>query len=454
MNEKSLKIEETDDKKPAFAKFTKGFQNNLVKLIIKDRAFASQMQEVIELSYFEEAHHQIMVESIFKYKDKYGCQPAIDTVDVLFSHELKNIDPIKKNAIQTFWSNFKKNMHIDDVDYHIKTALDFCRSKKILACIRDNADQLYESNIDGFMEALNKSSALGSSNNFGHDYHEDFEKRYEKDHREPITLGWDVLDDKSKGGIGKGEVMIYVAPQSQGKTSRMVYTCMQNLLAGRNVVYFTLEMSESEIGQKFDAALAEMHMDQLMANKEAIRKKLEELPGKLKIIEEEYCVSTPRRMFNKVKKLEDNGFMVDLVAIDYMDICAPTKAMRDDDGMVGGVQVYAEVKTLTKRGGYRTLSAAQTNREGAEAQIITPKHFEGMFKRFNPCHLVVGFSRYGKVSCLKTRVGPQFLLEETKDLGRMRIELYEIDDDNNPESSVNVVNELDKFLKGKKHKQQ
>jgi hypothetical protein len=221
----------------------------------------------------------------------------------------------------------------------------------------------------------------------------------------------------------------FIVTNNSGKTARMIYTSCKNLQKGLNVAYFTLEMSEVEIGQRFDACLTEIHLEELVNNKEAIRSKLEELPGKLRIIEEEYCSTTPRRIFNKVKKLEETGFPVDLVVIDYADITAPTKSMKDDDGMVGGVQVYSEIKTLTQRFWKRTLTAAQTNREGAEAEVITPKHFEGMFKRFNPCHFVVGFSKYGKVKELKTRVGPAFLLNEEKDLGRVRTFITKIDDD-------------------------
>jgi hypothetical protein len=242
-----------------------------------------------------------------------------------------------------------------------------------------------------------------------------------------------------------------------GKSSRLVYTSCKNLEQGRNVVYFTLEMPEIEIGQKFDACLTEIHLEKLVENKEAIRKKLEELPGKLRIIEEEYCSSTPRRIYNKVKKLEDNGFQVDLVVIDYADVCAPTKTLKDDDGMVGGVQVYTEMKTLTQRYNKRTLTAAQTNREGAEAEIITPKHFEGMFKRFNPCHFVVGFSKYGKVKELKTRVGPPFVFGEEKDLGRVRTRLYSLEEDmdniaaqiTKSKTNKSVQHALEEFLKKK-----
>lgn len=418
--------EQDNGKKPHFSKFPPHFQTNLVKLIISDRLFAAQMQEVLELSYFEDDYLKIMVENIFKYKDKYGTHPGTEAVDMIFSPiELKNVDPIKKQQITNLWQNFQKNKKVEDHEYYMKLALDYCRSQKIKQAIVKNINDLDEANIDNFMDVLTKAAALGNSQNFGHDYVEDFEKRYEKDLRETITLGDPVADEYTNGGIARGEVFVYVAPRSKGKTSRMVRTSCKNLQIGNNVVYFHMEMLSEEIGQKFDACLAELHLSKLKENKEVIRQKLEDLPGKLKIIEEDYGTTTPRRIFNKVRKLEDSGFRVDLIVIDYMDICSPTKVMRDDDGSIGGIQVYAEVKNYAKKFGYRVLTGAQTNRKGNEAEIITSEHFEGRIARFNPCDFVVGFSSFGKASPLKTRVGEDgWVLDEERDFGKVYTKLY------------------------------
>lgn len=424
MSEATDSLAIQSNERASFSKYPEHFEKNLVKLILEDRAFAAQMQEVLDVSYFDNDYLKIIIENVFSYKDKYGTHPATDTIDMLFATQLRGIDPIKKGQVLDFWENFKRNRSVEDPEYYMKIALDFCRSEKVLQALSKSVQYLKTNEIDVFMENMTKAAALGSSQNFGHDYFEDFEKRYEKDHREPITTGWEELDEVTGGGIGKGEIFVYVAPQSSGKSSRMIYTCCKNLQQGRNVVYFTLEMSEIEIGQKFDACLSEIHLEKLRENKDSIRKCLEELPGKLRIIEEEYCSTTPRQIFNKVKKLEDTGFSVDLVAIDYADVTAPTKSVKDDDGIVGGIHVYTEMKTLAQRHQKRTLTAAQTNRDGAEADEITPKHFEGRFQRFNPCHFVVGFSKSGKVRELKTRVGPAFLLSEERDFGRVRTRIF------------------------------
>lgn len=435
------------EKQTNFSRFPPQFESNLVKLIISDRIFSSQMQEILEMSYFTEDYHRIMVEDIFKYKDKYGTHPATDTIDMLFSNsQLKDIEDLKKKEIIKFWESFKKNKKVEDSEYYMKLALDFCRSQKVMQALAANFNNLKNANIDDFMEAMTKAATLGTSQNFGHDYKEDFEKRYEKDLRETITLGDPIADEYTNGGIAKGEVFVYVAPRSKGKTSRMVRTACKNLEIGNNVAYFHMEMTSEEIGQKFDACLAEIHLTKLKENKDLIRQKIEDLPGKLKIIEEDYGTTTPRRIFNKVRKLEDSGFRVDLIVIDYMDICSPTKVLRDDDGSMGGIQVYAEVKNYAKKFGYRVLTGAQTNRKGAEAEVITNEHFEGRIARFNPCDFVIGFSAFGKASSLKTRVGEDgWVLDEERDFGKVYTKLYKQDDHD-------TIDNIDSALKNSKNK--
>ncbi len=432
------KVESTE----TFARFPDHFESNLVKLIISDRIFSSQMQEVLEMSYFVEDIHKIMVENVFKYKDKYGTHPGSDTLDMLFStSQLKEVNDSNKKEIIKFWESFKKSKKVEDSEYYMKLAIDFCRSQKVMQALAENFKNLKDANIDDFMEAMTKAASLGSSQNFGHDYKEDFEKRYEKDLRETITLGDPIADEYTNGGIAKGELFVYVAPRSKGKTSRMVQTATKNLILGNNVVYFHMEMLSAEIGQKFDACLAELHLTKLKENKEVIRAKLTDLPGKLKIIEEDYGTATPRKIFNKVRKLEDSGFRVDLIVIDYMDICSPTKVVRDDDGSMGGIQVYAEVKNYAKKWGYRVLTGAQTNRKGGEADVITSEHFEGRIARFNPCDFVVGFSSFGKASPLKTRVGEDgWILEEERDFGRVYTKLFK-------PNEHDTIDQLDSALK-------
>ena len=50
-----------------FSKFGKLFQESLVQLLLEDRPFCDQMEEVIDLEFFELAYLRGMVEIVLNY---------------------------------------------------------------------------------------------------------------------------------------------------------------------------------------------------------------------------------------------------------------------------------------------------------------------------------------------------------------------------------------------------
>ena len=62
-----------------------------------------------------------------------------------------------------------------------------------------------KANIDNAMKA-------GSDRNIGHEYNEDIEARYEANVRHPVETPWEVINEIMDGGLGKGELGVFVAP--------------------------------------------------------------------------------------------------------------------------------------------------------------------------------------------------------------------------------------------------
>ena len=54
-----------------FSNFGAKFQENLAKLIFIDRAFADQIGEVLDYSYFDVSYLQSFVEMLYDYKENY-----------------------------------------------------------------------------------------------------------------------------------------------------------------------------------------------------------------------------------------------------------------------------------------------------------------------------------------------------------------------------------------------
>ena len=78
---------------PSLGSFGKEFQEKLVQLILDDSVFASQINEVLDVSFFELKYLQVFVDYVFKYNTTYGCFPNRSTVETILRSELDKQTP-------------------------------------------------------------------------------------------------------------------------------------------------------------------------------------------------------------------------------------------------------------------------------------------------------------------------------------------------------------------------
>ena len=109
-----------------FSRYGKVFQETLAALILNDRAFCDQMQEVLKTEYFELKYLQVFIEKIFQYKEKYKVHPSSKIMTSIFRTELEDENEAVKNQTRHFFARIY-NTEVTDSDYIKLTALDFCR---------------------------------------------------------------------------------------------------------------------------------------------------------------------------------------------------------------------------------------------------------------------------------------------------------------------------------------
>ena len=67
----------------SFSRYGKTFQEGLATLILEDRAFSDQIQEVLETEYFELKYLQVFVDKVFGYKQKYNVHPTSNIITTI-----------------------------------------------------------------------------------------------------------------------------------------------------------------------------------------------------------------------------------------------------------------------------------------------------------------------------------------------------------------------------------
>ena len=159
-----------------FSKYGKSFQETLVRLILEDRPFADQIQEVLDYSFFELKYLRVFVKKIFEYKEEYKTHPSKNIVATIVRTELEDENEAVQKQVRDF---FARSMigQSSDAEYVKRTSLDFCKKQKLKEAILRSVELLQRSSYDEIRKEIDNALKLGSDNNFGHDYLRDFEER-------------------------------------------------------------------------------------------------------------------------------------------------------------------------------------------------------------------------------------------------------------------------------------
>lgn len=70
-----------------------------------------------------------------------------------------------------------------------------------------------------------------------------------------MRTGFDELDDLT-GGLYRGELAVLSGRPSMGKTAVALHMALQAARAGRNTLYFSIEMSEEEVTERILSMLS------------------------------------------------------------------------------------------------------------------------------------------------------------------------------------------------------
>ena len=113
-----------------FSKYGKQFQETLAQLVLVDRPFADQLEEVLDTSFFETKYLRVFVSKVYEYRNKYGVHPTEKIMSSILRTELDvHNDAIKKQIRDFFARSMIKN--IQDEKYIKEVSLDFCKKQKL-----------------------------------------------------------------------------------------------------------------------------------------------------------------------------------------------------------------------------------------------------------------------------------------------------------------------------------
>jgi archaellum biogenesis ATPase FlaH len=289
-----------------------------------------------------------------------------------------NVEPeVMKQCIQNLDKMFDDSKS-PDLEWLIDHTEKFCKDKAIYNAILESIHIIdgksKDKDVGSLPKMLSDALAVSFDTNIGHDYIEDYGKRYEFYHRVENKIPFDIeqFNTITNGGVPRKTLNIIMAGTGVGKSLFMCHHASACLTQNLDVLYITCEMAEERIAERIDANLMDLPMEDLKKlPADLYNKKMQQIRKKYtgRLIIKEYPTATAnanhfRALLNDLKMKKN--FQPDIIFIDYLNICASARLK-----MNASVNSYTFVKAIAEelRGlavefEVPIFSATQVNRGG------------------------------------------------------------------------------------------
>tara|TARA_R110000744_G_scaffold248351_2_gene364760 strand:+ start:2820 stop:4178 length:1359 start_codon:yes stop_codon:yes gene_type:complete len=398
-----------------FLKYGYSFQSKLIACLFKDKPFLQQIMDILEPDYFESEANKWMMSTIIDYYIDFKAQPTLEVMKVKLE-EVGN-DVLKAEVIQNL-KDAVRNFDAVDLDFVKDETIKFCKNQKIKQAITQSVELLQFGDYDGIKTKIDEAMKAGGDKDIGHDYNVDIADRYVESLRKTVKTGWDVIDDIADGGLGAGELGVFVAPAGIGKSWGLVNVAANAVKKGKTVVHYTLELNQAYVGLRFDSVFTGIPAQNLKFHQEDVEKRVKKLKGQLIVKYFPTKGATVNTIRAHIDKCTIQGFKPDIVIVDYADLLKGNgKEMRHELG-----NIYEDLRGMAGEYEIPVWTASQANRSALEEDVIGAEKIAESYSKIMTADFVISLSRKiedkiagtGRWHVIKNRFGPDGLTFPSK----------------------------------------
>jgi len=332
----------------------------------------------INQEYFSDTSEKHIFKEVKDFIEKYKTMPTKEALVINFVESKTLTEEQVRNCVDLVNEIHKHKDEPTETQWLTEQTEKFCQDRALYNAIMESVSILDDKKTNKSKGEIPKilSDALGVSfdNNVGHDYINDYERRFEFYHQkeERIPFDLDYFNKITKGGLPNKTLNIALAGTGVGKSLFMCHVAASCISQGYDVLYITMEMAEEKIAERIDANLLNIGINDLhVIPKEDYTRRFSALQSKTqgKLIIKEYPTASAsalhfRSLLNELQ-LKKN-FRPKIIFIDYLNICCSSRLK-----MGSSVNSYTYIKSIAEelRGlavefGVPIVSATQTTRSG------------------------------------------------------------------------------------------
>ena len=405
----------------------------VTSLIMSDKC-CQTLLPYTKLTYFDIDYSRTIVSWVMEYYKKFKNAPKQDITSLYRTH----CDEIQDEALKELILNYiqelgKTEIQINNEDYLVDKGKDFIDYKalkiytqELNACLEtrsmDKARKIQEEYKKISTAEINEVDLMDLGDK------EIIENALAQEEEVLFTLPGAMND--VFGNIHRNDYGLILAPPKRGKSWLLQKIAIEAMKQRLNVIFVSMEMTREEVIQrmwktlwgtesglipdgtyetcrfvedtseegKYRCELIDVNVKNKGKSVAALQKRLRAnngYMGHLRVIAYPAFGASVVDITNRVEELAENGFIADVLIIDYQDITKP---------IGGGSEVRNQLDLISKHlRGFSmsfhcaTMSASQTNRTGLSASQVTGESIAEDFRKLAHCTVMVSMEQTPKM---------------------------------------------------------
>tara|TARA_R110001583_G_scaffold11926_1_gene53226 strand:+ start:2406 stop:3761 length:1356 start_codon:yes stop_codon:yes gene_type:complete len=383
------------------------FQIKVITGLLVDKSFLQQISDILSPKYFESDANNWIVETILDYQREYNASPTLEVMKV----KLEKVEQdVLKDQVVAHLKDAWKYTESSDLAYIKDQAMDFCKNQEIKKAIMSSVELLQNGDYEGIKATVDNALKAGADKDIGHDYMVDIDARYTDAVRFVQETPWEVINELTDGGLGKGELGVMVAPAGIGKSWALMNVGAHLVKQGKTVVHYTLELNEAYVGLRYDSVITGIANQNLKHYQEDIKETLSKIKGELII--KHYPTKSVGVMGIRahIEKCIMQDKKPDVIIVDYADLLRGHGQEKRHE-LEG---IYEDLRGMAGEYEIPVWTASQANRSALEEDVIDASKVSESYGKVMVADFVLSLSRKvqdklagtGRWHVIKNRFGP------------------------------------------------
>ena len=386
----------------------------IVGLIVSDK-FCREIIPTLKPKDLEIEYTRIIASWIIWYYGKFKCAPKTDILKLYRS----KIEEIKDEDLQENILSFIESVNKDfesvknfNEEFMIQKSVQYLKSRSLKNLVSDIDSYVQMGELQKAEETLTHYRKVEANGSDAISLLHDVEKIVnsfldEEDflYQMPGAYG------KVIGKINRNDFIAFLAPIKRGKTWHLMYSAECALQAGLKVVYFSCEMSQEKMIKRFWRGLSgqcdvdeegidfpyfeENGQGKFIIKHKTINRKavsFSDVSKKQKVMQKLFRGGdirlfavptdsmTVRQMEMKLEDLIYDGYIPDVIVIDYADILAKNEEDRGNDYRNQLDGIWKRLRGLAQKLNVAIITASQSTRDTINKDVKASDVAEDMRK--------------------------------------------------------------------------